>query len=260
MGLASLGRRGGDFGDGYGEEKKMSSEKTSEGIEDTGLPPNPANLYSRLKDTDPQLYEIVVCEITRVLGLPEHEIKTLEDIAAALDKERRVALDSVTTLRSYLDTVIQTAIGDADDKSLSFQARVVNTVNRIKQLQKTQAELAEEIRADGTPPQTKPASKDLPVFVSSLLENSPLDAPSAWDILRTCLELAVFLIDKNCKYGDSALDPMRIMSSADPLEQIKVRIDDKLSRLFRGQAGGEDALQDLVGYWVLMRVAKRRQR
>ena len=42
------------------------------------------------------------------------------------------------------------------------------------------------------------------------------------------------------------------------MEQIRVRIDDKLSRLARGQAAGEDVVLDLIGYLVLLRVAERR--
>lgn len=84
-----------------------------------------------------------------------------------------------------------------------------------------------------------------------------LAAPSAKEILQVCIGLAAFLMRKNLAYGDSALKPLRIMSKADPVEQIRVRMDDKLSRLFRGQASGEDPLHDLVGYWVLEQVAKR---
>lgn len=71
-----------------------------------------------------------------------------------------------------------------------------------------------------------------------------------------CLDLAEFLKEKNRNYGNSALDPVRIFSKADSVEQIKVRIDDKLSRLARGQAAGEDVEQDLLGYLVLLKVAK----
>lgn len=95
-------------------------------------------------------------------------------------------------------------------------------------------------------------------FIQEMISTADLDAPSAFDILAVCMELAIFLMGKNKAYGDSALDPVRIMSSSDPAEQLRVRMDDKLSRLMRGHAGGEDALKDLVGYWVLMRVAEKR--
>ena len=60
------------------------------------------------------------------------------------------------------------------------------------------------------------------------------------------------LVEKNAAYGDSALNPMRVFSKASAEEQILVRIDDKLSRLARGAAAGEDVLADLVGYLVLL--------
>jgi len=66
------------------------------------------------------------------------------------------------------------------------------------------------------------------------------------------------LIQKNDAYGDSALNPLRIFSKADSAEQIRVRIDDKLSRIRRGHAAGEDAERDLVGYLILLVVAEER--
>lgn len=65
------------------------------------------------------------------------------------------------------------------------------------------------------------------------------------------------LVRKNEAYGNSALDPLRIFSQADTVEQLKVRIDDKLSRLQRGFDAGEDTELDLVGYLILLRIAKR---
>lgn len=65
------------------------------------------------------------------------------------------------------------------------------------------------------------------------------------------------LIDKNKAYGNSALEPVRIFSNASPVEQICVRIDDKLSRLMRGhEFQGDDTGRDLLGYLVLLEVAK----
>lgn len=81
-------------------------------------------------------------------------------------------------------------------------------------------------------------------------------APAAFDIVSVCLEIAQLLCDKNRKYGNSALDPMRVFSKANTLEQIDVRIDDKLSRLKTSSADdNEDAAKDLLGYLVLREVA-----
>jgi hypothetical protein len=76
-------------------------------------------------------------------------------------------------------------------------------------------------------------------------------------IMAECLALANMLVAKNRAYGNSALDPLRVFSKAAREEQIRVRIDDKLSRLARGQAAGEDVELDLMGYFVLLRVARK---
>lgn len=70
-------------------------------------------------------------------------------------------------------------------------------------------------------------------------------------------ELRDLLLAKNDAYGNSALDPIRCFSKASTVEQLNVRLDDKLSRLMRGQAAGEDVEWDLLGYLVLKRVATR---
>ena len=74
-------------------------------------------------------------------------------------------------------------------------------------------------------------------------------------IRAVCQQIADILVSKNRAYGNSALDPVRIFSKADKLEQINVRIDDKLSRIARGRDNGEDTELDLIGYLVLKRVA-----
>jgi len=67
------------------------------------------------------------------------------------------------------------------------------------------------------------------------------------------------LIDKNRAYGDSALEPVRVFSKTDTIEQLYVRIDDKLSRVQRGhEYPGDDTIFDLIGYLVLLLIAKER--
>lgn len=75
---------------------------------------------------------------------------------------------------------------------------------------------------------------------------------AAEKITATCRRVEKMLLDKNAAYGDSAFNPVRIFSKADAEEQIKVRLDDKLSRLARGNAAGEDVVLDLVGYLILL--------
>lgn len=76
-------------------------------------------------------------------------------------------------------------------------------------------------------------------------------------IAEECDALKEMLLEKNKAYGSSFSDPLRVFSKAEPDEQINVRLDDKLSRLARGSAAGEDVELDLMGYLVLKRVLRK---
>lgn len=69
--------------------------------------------------------------------------------------------------------------------------------------------------------------------------------------------ISKMLIEKNRKYGNSALNPARVFSKSDAVEQLKVRIDDKISRMSSGQVDDdEDVVDDLIGYLILLKIAK----
>lgn len=72
------------------------------------------------------------------------------------------------------------------------------------------------------------------------------------------MDLRGLLLSKNLRYGDSALTPIRIFSQADPVEQLRVRVDDKLSRIARGNLNldDEDTIMDLAGYLILLMIAR----
>ena len=79
------------------------------------------------------------------------------------------------------------------------------------------------------------------------------------DINRTCDEIKRMLMEKNLAYGDSALDPVRIFSKSSSMEQLLVRIDDKLSRFARGKGyPGDNDIDDLIGYLILLKISKER--
>ena len=83
-----------------------------------------------------------------------------------------------------------------------------------------------------------------------------------FEIACICDDIKNLLLGKNAKYGDSAINPSRIFSKASPVEQILVRIDDKLSRISKGIgliANDEDVIDDLIGYLVLLKIAQRRE-
>lgn len=82
------------------------------------------------------------------------------------------------------------------------------------------------------------------------------------EIVKVCEQIKELLLEKNRNYGDSALNPTRIFSKANPIEQIYVRIDDKLSRISKGKGllgKDEDVINDLIGYLILAKIAITRQ-
>jgi hypothetical protein len=77
-------------------------------------------------------------------------------------------------------------------------------------------------------------------------------------ISKICDDVKELLLYKNTKYGNSALEPARIFSKASSVEQILVRIDDKLNRIKSGNNlldCDEDVIMDLIGYLVLLKIA-----
>lgn len=80
-------------------------------------------------------------------------------------------------------------------------------------------------------------------------------APSGQAIYDKCMEITTMLLKKNIAYGNSALEPIRVFSTASTSEQLLVRIDDKLNRLKNGvEYQDEDAIDDLIGYLILLKV------
>ena len=67
-------------------------------------------------------------------------------------------------------------------------------------------------------------------------------------------EIGDMLIEKNNAYGNSVFEPAGIFSKLNPVEGLKIRIDDKLKRIKNGDIT-EDSEMDLIGYLVLKRIA-----
>ena len=103
----------------------------------------------------------------------------------------------------------------------------------------------------------KPVFQDVKEFRYEDLYLHAVTAPAGHKILTSCLEIAQMLIEKNISYGNSALEPARIFSTADSTEQLKVRIDDKLNRVKNNQGfAGDNDIDDLIGYLILYKIAK----
>jgi hypothetical protein len=65
-----------------------------------------------------------------------------------------------------------------------------------------------------------------------------------------------FLKEKNRRYGDSALHPIKIFSKVDAGNQIYNRLDDKLSRIKNANEIKKNDLADVFGYIALALIEK----
>jgi hypothetical protein len=102
----------------------------------------------------------------------------------------------------------------------------------------------------------KPIWEDTDKFKCDDLYLKSTSAPSGYKIWSACHEIANLLIEKNISYGDSALSPNRIFAQSDNVEQLKVRIDDKLNRVKNNQGyAGDNDIDDLIGYLILLKIA-----
>lgn len=77
-------------------------------------------------------------------------------------------------------------------------------------------------------------------------------------IVAATNQIRDLLLEKNDAYGDSALSPLNIFSSASAEYGIRFRIDDKLKRIKNVGLNDqtEDTLLDLAGYLVLLIIAR----
>jgi hypothetical protein len=84
-------------------------------------------------------------------------------------------------------------------------------------------------------------------------------APAGDLILDASVDVVDLLIRKNISYGNSALYPNGIFAKGDAVEQLSARLDDKLNRVKNNESfeneGMLDAVDDIIGYLVLLKIA-----
>jgi hypothetical protein len=76
------------------------------------------------------------------------------------------------------------------------------------------------------------------------------------DVCQVVQNIKELLLEKNEKYGNSALEPLGVFSQLSAKEGLMVRIDDKLKRIKNGslEKDDEDVINDLIGYLVLLKI------
>ena len=75
-------------------------------------------------------------------------------------------------------------------------------------------------------------------------------------IKQCCDSIKDFLIEKNKRYGDSALNPLNIFSKVEADNSICIRLDDKLKRIQNSNELRKNDISDMIGYLVLLCISK----
>jgi hypothetical protein len=81
--------------------------------------------------------------------------------------------------------------------------------------------------------------------------------PFAVQVEEVLDSIEKMLMEKNRKYGNSALEPLGVFSQLSAKEGLLIRIDDKLKRIKNGslEKDDEDVVNDLIGYLVLLKIS-----
>jgi len=66
--------------------------------------------------------------------------------------------------------------------------------------------------------------------------------------------LETTLLEKNKRYGNSALEPINIFNKLDSENSILIRLDDKLNRIKNSNELNKNDVFDLMGYLLLLSV------
>ena len=166
----------------------------------------------------------------------------------------RALLDPLKATRAELEMELQW-LRDNDHLGLPYTTELFREQQKRRRVDGAVDNLVDH----GAPPSAIAAFE---VAVRQAVEEigGPLCQANVQAMIRVvCDETAEMLLEKNRSYGNSVIEPIRIFAKdLTPLQQVNVRIDDKLSRLARGtDEMNEDTEFDLLGYLLLKRVLKR---
>lgn len=69
--------------------------------------------------------------------------------------------------------------------------------------------------------------------------------------------LKALIVEKNKRYGDSALEPVRLFATRiEPGDAIRIRLDDKLARVRNSGELRKNDVADLMGYLCLLCISE----
>lgn len=97
----------------------------------------------------------------------------------------------------------------------------------------------------------KNSKNNIPIFDNGIFTDTQKK------IKEICDEIAKLLIDKNKKYGNSALEPKNIFYKGNAENSILIRLDDKIGRIINSNDGiRTNDIVDIIGYLVLLLISK----
>jgi len=173
-------------------------------------------------------------------------------------------MDLAALLEETPDSIIEAALDDSE-------APAMNDTDRIIEEARDRAHLLLDYAERGGSTLAPSELRDLSDTVGDLIDEierrrrpephdpAVFDAPLGEVIVSKCAEVRDLLIEKNAKYGNSALEPLGVFGSDDVEAGLGERIDDKLKRIQRGAADDdEDPLFDLIGYLILLLIHRDR--
>lgn len=82
-------------------------------------------------------------------------------------------------------------------------------------------------------------------------------SPTQKHIKDICYTISDLLVDKNKKYGNSALEPNNIFYKGDNISSILIRLDDKIGRIKNSENLRTNDICDIIGYLVLLLISKK---
>jgi hypothetical protein len=196
-------------------------------------------LTHTLLDNIINLENIITKKDSEIVNLKK-EMKLVKTLVSELNEKN---ISQTKNTKNHVKSVIA-AIDTAKD-AMQYITNKYN--NKVENLQVYNKNLNQE-QVNNVGKEEKDKSYSLSGRISFDETN---EAQAA--IFNVCEKLCLMLIQKNQSYGNAAFDPLRIFSKVGIREQILVRIDDKISRISRGNEFlGDDTITDLTGYLIVL--------
>jgi hypothetical protein len=98
-----------------------------------------------------------------------------------------------------------------------------------------------------------PTVEDAPILSDWSIE---IENHVQCDLCWMYMEHLTMLVEKNKRYGNSALEPVGVFNKEDPGKGILIRLDDKLKRIKESSEVRKNDIADLMGYLALFCVAE----